>query len=92
MSVKAPKMIPEQVVTRDRQVICFLRSRKHVPLSIALITNEDGREVLLYTFDVTSWEDYEAYMRGEPMPIADVRDYESADREFRNNLFRFTRK
>lgn len=80
---------PQPIETKDRWTILTLRSVGHVPCKIEPVAMAGGNRVLLYHFDITAWTDYDAYMRGEPIPIPDIRLVEQADREFKNNLHRF---
>lgn len=82
---------PCPIETQDRWTILTLRVKGHVPTMIEpRITG--SQRILIYQFADTAWTDYDAYMRGEPIPIEDIRMVESAEREFKNNLHRFSRQ
>jgi hypothetical protein len=81
---------PQAISTKDRWTILTLRVKGHVPSNIETVAMGQN-SVLMYHFDETAWTDYDAYMRGEPIPIGDIREVEQAEREFKNNLHRFAR-
>jgi hypothetical protein len=84
------KKEPKPFQTKDRWTIITMRVCGHVPDLIESVTRE-GNRVLMYHFPVTAWTDYDAYMRGEPILVKDIRLVEQSEREFKNNLHRFAR-
>jgi hypothetical protein len=81
----------KSVETKDRWTILTLRVRGHVPLKI-VPTAVGNNRVLVYHFPRTAWTDYDSYMRGEAIPVEDIRIVEAAEREFKNNLYRFAQR
>ena len=85
------KREPKPIETKDRWTILTLRVKGHVPTAIEPTAVGNNR-VLVYRFGLEAWTDYDAYMRGEPIPISDIREVEQAEREFKNNLHRFSQR
>lgn len=79
---------PERIATKDKWAIIAMRVRGHVPERIEPVSLGHNN-VMVYHFGTAAWTDYDCYMRGEPIPVADIREVEQADREFKNNLHRF---
>lgn len=81
---------PKPVVSKDRWTILTLISFKHTPIDVKRIKLEDGPYVLVFTFPPDSQDLYERYMRGEKLPIEDIREVERAERVFKGYLHRFS--
>lgn len=78
------------VVSKDRWTILTLLTFKHTPLDVKRIKLEEGPYVLIFTFPPSSQELYERYMRGEKLPIEDIREVERAERVFKGYLHRYS--
>jgi len=81
---------PKPVVSKDRWTILTLLTFKHTPLDVKRIKLEDGPYVLVFTFPPDSKDLYERYMRGEKLPVEDIREVERAERVFKGYLHRFS--
>lgn len=77
------------IVTRDRHILLTLRALDHVALKIES-RMVGSSSVLVYTFPETAWTDYDRYMRGEAIPIDNIRKVWQVEDEFKNNLKRFS--
>jgi hypothetical protein len=84
-----PKEVPP---TKDRWIILTLTTKKFVPTKIEYVKTEDGHWVLMYHFGDEAFDIYDAYLRGEPIPVEDIREVERAERQFKNNLHRYSRE
>lgn len=87
-TITKPEVVPEPIETKDMGTILLLRALKHVPDKIEA-TAQPNTMVLVYHFGNTAWTDYDRYMRGEDIMV-NVRDYEAAGRELKNNIHRFS--
>jgi len=81
---------PKPVVSKDRWTILTLLTFKHTPLDVKRVKLEDGPYVLVFTFPADSQDLYERYMRGEKLPVEDIREVERAERVFKGYLHRFS--
>lgn len=78
------------VVSKDRWTILTLLTFGHVPSDVKRIKLPDGPYVLLFTFPPSSNDLHEKYMRGEPLPVDDIRHVERAERIFKGFLHRLS--
>lgn len=85
--VKAPE--PHQVETKDMNTIRALRALGHVADRVFATAQPGSMAVVKYLFPLTAWTDFDRYTRGETLMVA-ISDYESADRELKNNIHRFS--
>lgn len=82
----------ESVETKDKWTILALRCKGHIPERIEKDESFSGSPILVYIFPKTAYADFEAYCRGEPFPVEDIRLVQQMDTEFKNNLYRHSDK
>lgn len=80
------------IETKDKWTIIALRCKGHVPDKIDQDTSASGTPLLVYVFPESAYEDFDAYSRGEPFPVEDIRLIQQMDTEFKNNLYRHSRE
>jgi len=74
-----------EVTTKDMWTAIYLKLRGHVPTEIErTVINE--RNVVLYHYEDSAWEDHDAYTRGVVLPIDDIHDVKTAYNFVKGNL------
>lgn len=81
-------LLPKEAVefcSKDRLTCTALDALGHTPKKVER-NIENGKPVLYYHFLASAWPDWDKYRRGEKLFVA-IRDYEEADKRFKNNLY-----